>query len=72
MQTWELFLGFVHKDRKEKVNNIHKMNYMYYMVADHWRRIKLQSGFNKDIKIAPGKSWREEEEKTIITPYSSR
>lgn len=29
-------------------------------------RSNLQSRFNKDIKIALGKSWREEEEETII------
>lgn len=39
---------------------------MYEMVTDHRREIKLQSGINKNIKIALSKFRREEEETIII------
>lgn len=39
---------------------------MYEVVTDHRRKIKLQSGSNKGIKIALSKFRREKEEETII------
>lgn len=39
---------------------------MYNMVADQCRNTKLQIRFKKCIIIALGKSWRDEEEETII------
>lgn len=42
------------------------MHHMYEMVTDHRREIKLQSGFNKGIKITLNKFRREEEEEEII------